>query len=176
MVVLDEAYVEFYGQSMASSVATHANLIVLRTFSKWAGLAGLRVGYGILPTWIIEQLWKIKQPYNVNVAAAAAALASLEDADYLMANVQRIIEERERLFAALQNFDFLEPYPSKTNFILNRVVGREALGIKLALEQRGVLIRYYDSPGLDDHIRVSVGRPVHSDALLSALAEIGGAP
>jgi len=173
VVVLDEAYVEFHGRSLAGWVTSHPNLIVLRTFSKWAGLAGLRVGYGLFPGEIIEHLWKIKQPYNVNVAGTAAALASLKEREHLLRNVARIVEERERLYRELGRFDFLRPYPSRANFVLCRVVGREALGIKMQLERRGILIRYYDTPGLSDHIRVSVGRPEQSDALLTALEEIG---
>ncbi|MCG2769982.1 MAG: histidinol-phosphate transaminase [Chloroflexota bacterium] len=172
VVILDEAYVEFHGRSLAGWVKSNPNLIVLRTFSKWAGLAGLRVGYGVFSNEIIEHLWKIKQPYNVNVAGTTAALASLEDVEYLLGNVARIVEERERLYLKLQRFDFLRPYPSRTNFILLRVVGREAHDLKMELERRGILIRYYDSPGLADHVRVSVGRPDQSDALLAALEEI----
>ena len=79
-VVLDEAYIEFAGleRSVADWVLVHENLIVLRTFSKWAGLAGLRLGYGIFPSWLMPHLWKAKQPYNVNVAATVAGLASLD--------------------------------------------------------------------------------------------------
>jgi len=172
VVILDEAYVEFHGRSLVGWVGSHTNLIVLRTFSKWAGLAGLRVGYGVFSNEIIEHLWKIKQPYNVNVAGTTAALASLEDVEYLLGNVARIVEERERLYQRLQRFDFLQPYPSRANFILCRVVGRGAYDLKMGLERRGVLIRYYDSPGLADHVRVSVGRPDQSDALLVVLEEI----
>lgn len=168
MVVLDEAYVEFHGESRIQWVMEFPNLIVLRTFSKWAGLAGLRIGYGAFPKTIIQHLWKIKQPYNVNVAAKTAALASLDDVDYLQANVRKIIAERERLFQALTTIPFLRPYPSRSNFILCRVLNREAYDVKLALEKRGILIRYYATPGLRDHIRISVGLPEHTDRLIEA--------
>lgn len=173
VVVLDEAYVEFHGRSLIGWVDSHPNLIVLRTFSKWAGLAGLRVGYGVFPGAVIEHLWKIKQPYNVNLAGTAAALVSLEDVEHLLGNVARIVEERERLYREIGRFGFLRPYPSQANFVLCRVLDREALDLVAELERRGILIRYYDSPGLTDHIRVSVGRPDQSDALLAALEEIG---
>ncbi|MGQ9625565.1 MAG: histidinol-phosphate transaminase [Anaerolineae bacterium] len=172
VVVLDEAYVEFDGKSRVSWVQDFPNLIVLRTFSKWAGLAGLRVGYGVFPLEIISHLWKIKQPYNVNVAGAIAAIASLEDWDYLRRNVTRLIAERERLYQALARFDFLRPYPSQANFILCRVVGRNAKELKLALEREGILVRYFEVPGLWDHIRISVGLPEHTDALLAALEKV----
>ena len=171
IVVLDEAYIEFAGGSRADWVLQHENLIVLRTFSKWAGLAGLRVGYGVFPHWIISHLLKIKQPYNVNVAGSAAAVASLSDVHRLQENIRKIVEERERLYAALCAFDFLEPYPSEANFILSKVVGRDAAGLKAALAERGILIRYFNTPGLEDHVRISVGKPSQTSVLLDALQE-----
>lgn len=172
LVVLDEAYVEFAGgPGLAAWVERHENLAVLRTFSKWAGLAGLRVGYGLLPAWLAEQLWKIKQPYNVSVAGQAAALASLEDRAHLLANVARIVAERERLLPLLAALPFLRPIPSAANFILCRVEGRSARELKLGLERQGVLVRHYGTPLLRNYIRVSVGTPEQSGALLEALAE-----
>ncbi len=171
VVVLDEAYVEFAGleHSRIEWVRERDNLIVLRTFSKWAGLAGLRLGYGAFPPAIIQHLWKIKQPYNVSVAAQVAGLASLADLDYLQANVARIIAERERLTDALSEFPYLRPYPSRANFVLCRVVGRDARALKEALAARGILIRYYASPGLTDHVRFSVGTPEQTERLLAEL-------
>ncbi len=180
IVVIDEAYAEFSGTSLADLVPEHPNLIVLRTFSKWAGLAGLRIGYGVFPLGITRHLWKTKQPYNVNVAAQAAALASLEDLDYLLANVQRIVAERERLHTELGKLDFLHPYPSRSNFILcrvlslskGRVLGRDARQLKLSLEREGILIRHFNKPGLRDYIRISVGKPEQTKVLLQALREV----
>ena len=171
-VILDEAYVEFHGTSRVNSVLEHENLIVLRTFSKWAGLAGLRVGYGVFPEAIMPQLWKIKQPYNVNVAGTVAALESLNDADHLMGTVAKIVKERERLYLELTQLDFLRPYPSQANYILCRVVNRDARQLKLDLEGRGILVRYFSKSGLTDHIRISIGRPEQTDALLAALRDL----
>ena len=172
IVVLDEAYIEFAGGSRADWVLEHENLIVLRTFSKWAGLAGLRVGYGIFPHWILSHLLKIKQPYNVNVAGGTAALASLSDVSRLQENVQKIVAERGRLYAALEAFDFLKPYPSEANFILSRVVGRDAGELKATLAERGILIRYFDTPGLRNHVRISVGTPSQTSVLLETLSTL----
>lgn len=172
VVAVDEAYIEFArpGASYIDWVADHGNLVVLRTFSKWAGLGGLRVGYGVFPPAIIEQLWKIKQPYNVNVAGSRAAIASLADRGYLLGHVAQIVAERERLYAELARFDFLRPVPaSQANFILCRVVGKDARQLKLDLEQQGVLVRHFAKPGVDNCIRVSVGRPTDNEALLAAL-------
>jgi len=175
VVVVDEAYIEFArpGASYIEWVADHPNLVVLRTFSKWAGLGGLRVGYGLFPPAIIGQLWKIKQPYNVNAAGSQAAIASLADRDHLLGNVARIVAERQRLAAELARFSFLQPVPgSQSNFILCRVIGRDARQLKLALEQQGVLVRHFAKPGVDNCIRISVGRPMDTDVLLAALAAI----
>jgi histidinol-phosphate aminotransferase len=169
---LDEAYVEFEGRSRIEWTREYSNLVVLRTFSKWAGLAGLRVGYGAFPDWLSARIWRIKQPYNVNVAASQAAIASLQDVDTLLANVERLRAERSRLFNALSELDGLKPYPSQANFILCRVTGRDALELKRALEREGVLARYFDKPGLRDCIRVSVGRPQDTDVLMEALKNV----
>ncbi len=190
LVVLDEAYVEFdvsprmtswpdtekHDASRSLGTAGHMswtldypNLAVFRTFSKLAGLAGLRVGYGAFPEWLLPHLWKIKQPYNVNVAATLGAIASLEDIATLQANLGKLIAERERLREALNELDFLQPYPSQANFVLCRVLDRDARQLKLALEQQAILVRYFDKPGLRDCIRISVGKPEHTEALLKAL-------
>ena len=174
MVVLDEAYVEFAppGTSRIGQVLERPNLIVLRTFSKWAGLAGLRVGYGAFSRDLMPYLWRIKQPYNVSVAAQAAALASLEQLPLLREKIARLVQERERLLQQLAAIPYLRPYPSQANFILCRVVGRPAQALKEALARRGILVRHFDTPRLADHIRISVGKPEHSRALLAALQEM----
>ncbi len=174
LVVLDEAYVEFAppGTSWLAEVPQRSNLVVLRTFSKWAGLAGLRVGFGAFPIDLMAHLWKIKQPYNVSVAAAAAAMESLRHADRLRNIGQQIITERQRLFERLQKIAWLETYPTEANFILCRVVGRDAYQVKVKLAQAGILVRYFNKPGLEDHIRISVGRPQDSETLLSKLMEL----
>ncbi|MBT3336556.1 MAG: histidinol-phosphate transaminase [Anaerolineae bacterium] len=174
LLVLDEAYMEFAppGASRMKEVAKRENLIVLRTFSKWAGLAGLRVGYGVFPAWLMPYLWTAKQPYNVSVAASEAALAALKNADQLEKIGQKIIAERKRLYAALQKIDYLEPYPSQSNFILCKVIGRDAAKLKENLAKQGILIRYFNKPGLDDHIRISVGMPEQVDVVVRALTKI----
>ncbi|MBW7882944.1 MAG: histidinol-phosphate transaminase [Caldilineaceae bacterium] len=173
MVVLDEAYVEFSDYaSRAAWVLDHDNLVVLRTFSKAAGIAGLRLGYGICPTWLMEELWKFKQPYNVNVAATVAGLASLRDPAYLAATVEKLKAERNRLLAALQSVPFLRPYPSQANFILCEVEGMDGKVLKQTLERQGILVRHYNKPGLQNCIRISVGRPEQTDRLMDALAAV----
>ncbi|GAA0141295.1 transaminase [Lithospermum erythrorhizon] len=171
LVVLDEAYIEFSGlASKMSWVKKHENLIVLRTFSKRAGLAGLRVGYGAFPQSIIEYLWRAKQPYNVSVAAEVAACAALENPAYLENVKVALVEERERLFKLLKEVPFLNPYPSYSNFILCEVtLGKDAKKLKEDLATMGVMIRHYTKKELSGFVRVSVGKPEHTDALMRCL-------
>lgn len=169
-LVVDEAYIEFAeAESLAPRVADHPNLIVLRTMSKWAGLAGLRVGYGIFPKALMPHLWKIKQPYNVNVAADIAAQVSLQDVDLLLERVNKLILQRKRLEAAFAELPFLSPYPSRSNFVLNRVSGMTALDFRERLARAGIIVRYYNKPRLRDHIRISAGAPAQIDRLLAFL-------
>ncbi len=172
-VVVDEAYIEFAGlnRSVADWVLVHENLAVLRTFSKWAGLAGLRLGYGVFPSWLMPHLLKAKQPYNVNVAATVAGLASLQQREEIQPTVDALIRERERLLVELGKCAFLEPIPGHANFVLCRVIGRDAWALKEALAQQGILVRHYAKPGLENMIRVSAGRPEDTDRLLAALNE-----
>ena len=172
-VLVDEAYYEFYGKTAVTLVDRYPNLMVLRTFSKWAGLAGLRAGYGIFPPEIASYLIKIKLPYNVNVAALVAVQESLKDVDYLMGNVKAIIEERERMFQEIEKIDWLKSFPSQANFIFCSVQKGDAGELQQGLQQKGILVRYFDQPRLQNCIRFSVGKPEDTDTLIKALQELG---
>lgn len=171
LVVIDEAYIEFAepGSSLLAQVPSRENLIVLRTFSKWAGLAGLRLGFGAFPLALMPQLWKIKQPYNVSVAASQAGLAALAARDQLMEVGQRIQTDRRHLIDQLMEISYLEPYPSQANFVLCQVTDRSAADLKAKLMDHGILIRYFDKPGLSDHIRITVGRRADTERLIELL-------
>jgi histidinol-phosphate aminotransferase len=173
-VVVDEAYYEFYGLTVAPLVPRYRNLIVLRTFSKWAGIAGLRVGYGVFTPDLSDVLIKVKPPYNINLAAQVAVKESIKESQYLLGTVKKMIEERARLFAKLQTLDFLKPVPSHANFILCEVVRGNAKTIQDDLEKRGILIRYYNTPLLSNYIRISAGKPEQTDKIIAALQEVGG--
>ncbi|MEP6896571.1 MAG: histidinol-phosphate transaminase, partial [Chloroflexota bacterium] len=179
LIVLDEAYIEFAGENLGAElsrireVPQRENLVVLRTFSKWAGLAGLRIGYGAFPLWLMPTLWKSKQPYNVNVAASVAAQVSLGHAEELAEVVEQLKNERTRLLSALREIEYLKPYPTQSNFILCKVIGKDAAELKAQLaHEHGIFIRYFNKPGLRDHIRISVGRPQDTDQLINALGKI----
>ncbi|CAH2066829.1 unnamed protein product [Thlaspi arvense] len=173
LVVLDEAYIEFSGvESRMKWVKKYENLIVLRTFSKRAGLAGLRVGYGAFPLSIIEYMWRAKQPYNVSVAGEVAALAALSNGKYLEDVRDALVRERERLFELLKQVPFLNPYPSHSNFILCEVTsGMDAKKLKEDLAKMGVMVRHYNSTELKGYVRVSAGKPEHTDALMDCLKQ-----
>jgi len=174
LVVIDEAYVEFSepDSSLAKAVLDRENLIVLRTFSKWGGLAGLRLGYGIFPIALQKELMKIKQPYNVSVTASEAGLGALDDLEILAKRLAWIKSERSRLFSALEKFDWLKPYPTQANFILCQVTGMEARKLKAQLADKGIIIRYFHKPGLEDHVRFSVGKPEDTNQVINALKEM----
>ncbi|MFC2032150.1 histidinol-phosphate transaminase [Chloroflexota bacterium] len=173
-VLVDEAYYEFTGQTMAPLIGQLKNLMVLRTFSKWAGLAGLRIGYGLFPTEIADYLLRIKEPYCVSAAAQVAVRESLKDIDYLMARVKDIIAERESLFKELQKLKWLKPFPSQANFIYCAVLKGQAGKLQQDLQNKGILVRYFDTPLLKNAVRISVGKPEHNVALIKALKELGG--
>jgi histidinol-phosphate aminotransferase len=185
LVVVDEAYIEFASEeSYARLVPERENLVVLRTFSKWAGLAGLRAGYGILPQPLADVLMQIKPPYTPNVAAEAAMLAALDHAGEQLKTVRVLVEERERLAAALRQLEFVHVYPSEANFLLCRVATADESGgsrvpvsgsaVRDRLAQRGLFVRYFNTALLQDCIRISAGLPEHTDRIVDALKEIGG--
>jgi histidinol-phosphate aminotransferase len=115
---------------------------------------------------------KIKQPYNVNIAAQIAALESLKDIEFLKGTIKAIVKERERLFDSLGEIRWLKPYPSKANFILCSVLNKNARSVHESLKTEGIFIRYFDTPELKDYIRISVGKPEHTDKLMSVLKKL----
>ena len=171
LVIVDEAYAEFGGASVASLVPERSNLVVLRTMSKWAGLAGLRVGYGLMDVELAEVLMRAKPPYNVNQAAEAALLASLADADALMERVRLIVAERTRMHGLLEAIPGITPLPSEANFILCRLPSGKARDVHERLARRGVFVRYYARGVLADYLRISAGTPSDTDRLIAALTE-----
>ncbi|MFQ5861161.1 MAG: histidinol-phosphate transaminase [Dehalococcoidia bacterium] len=168
-VVVDETYHDFYGGTVLPLVREYPNLVVLRTLSKWAGLAGLRVGFGVMDPEVAQVMLAMKPPYNVNLAAEVALLASLEDREFLLGRVREIVRERERFFALLQQVPGLKPWPSQGNFILCQLPQGQGKATYEALARRGIVVRYFDTPRLRDCIRITVGLPHQDDAVVEAL-------
>jgi histidinol-phosphate aminotransferase len=174
LVVLDEAYAEYAGRSLAHLAAEYDNLVVLRTFSKAFGLAGLRIGYGIFPPDLARVISLRKAPYNVNSAAQAAALAALEDIEWVERHVALVRAERDRLAISIAAILGLEPLPSETNFLLVRVRAMPASSLFAALLERGIMVRRFQRPPLQDYLRITVGTPEQNELLLAALrSELG---
>jgi histidinol-phosphate aminotransferase len=172
LVVVDEAYYEFSDNTLLPMLGEWENMVILRTFSKWAGLAGLRIGYGIFPEKLGQQMWKVKPPFNVSVAGLKAIEAVLDDLDFLTDAVSRVRVERGRLYRALRKLNFLEPFPSHGNYILCRVTRGDAHDLYNRLRQQGILVRSYRDPWLRDCIRISVGTPEDTTTLLRALRNL----
>ena len=169
-VMLDEAYIEFAGLDASAQdlLSAHPRLIIMRTFSKWAGIAGLRLGYMLANAGLIADLAKVKQPYNVNQAAEIAGMAAIERREEIGEQIATIRATRDRLVAALAALPGLEPLPSQSNFILVRV--DPAIGSGRELHDRlasvGVFVRAYSDPLLAGSLRISVPRDDQLDELL----------
>jgi histidinol-phosphate aminotransferase len=175
LVVVDEAYYEFCGQSVLSLVDECPNLVVLRTFSKWAGLAGLRIGLGVMDPGVSRTMMSMKPPYNVTLPAEVALMASLEDRPTLMSRVHAIVKERDRMMGLLKDIPGLHPWPSRANFILCRLPEGRGQEIFEGLCRRGIFLRYFGNARLQDYIRVSVGLPDETDTVIAALTDLVGA-
>jgi len=171
LVVVDEAYYPYAGRTILPHSSRYENLAILRTLSK-IGLAGVRVGYLVAHEALIEELNKVRLPYNVNALSQAAARFALEHEDAIQAQVKVIIEERERLFRALSELPELEVFPSEANFLLFRT--RIPVGpIYRGLLEEGILVRNLSNgPGLANCLRVTVGTPEENGLFLETLGKI----
>lgn len=172
--LLDEAYYEFCGETVVDLMGKYPNLMIIRTFSKWAGLAGIRVGFGVFPEVIAKYLQNIKIPYNVSAAGEVAVYASLSDLESLQITIDKIKEEKQRLYSLLRQISWVEPIPSSANFVLCKIEGRDAETLKEGLKQEGILVRHFSAPELKDYIRFSAGKPEDTDMLIRMLKKIGG--
>jgi histidinol-phosphate aminotransferase len=170
MVVLDEAYHPFAQDSFMSRLTDFDNLLVMRTVSKM-GLAGLRLGLLCGHPDIIQEIDKIRLPYNINVLTQAAATFVLDNIDVLNQQAQLIRDERERLLIAMRKIQELEVFPSQANFILFRVLGKSANDVFESIKQSGVLIKNMkaDTGLLKNCLRVTVGTPDENQRFMRAL-------
>jgi histidinol-phosphate aminotransferase len=174
IVVIDEAYFEFSGRTVAPLLERHANLAVFRTFSKAMALAGLRVGYLLAAPELAREVEKAVLPYNLNFFSQTAAEVAVElyEAE-LRPTVERIVAERERLYEGVQNIGGLAPVRSHANFMVVRSSIEPRRVYDELLERFGVLIRDVSGyPMLKDYFRVSVGTPGENNRLLEGLRDI----
>jgi histidinol-phosphate aminotransferase len=166
--LVDEAYVDFADENSVSLVHEFSNVMVCRTLSKGYGLAGLRFGYAIAAPAVVEEMNKVKDSYNCDVLAVSAAAAALEDQDYARGTWQYVRAERVRLSEALRRRGW-QVIPSQANFILATCPGGDASAIYRALKAKGILVRFFDKPGLQDKLRITIGTAEENDQLLAAL-------
>jgi histidinol-phosphate aminotransferase len=166
LVVVDEAYHAFAGRTFMERLAEFPNLVVLRTVSK-LGLAGIRLGYlAGRPEWI-EQLNKVRSPYNINVLTQAAALFLLERLEVLEEQAARIRADRDSLAKALAGLPGVTVFPSQANFLLVRVP--DADGAFAGLLRQGVLVKNLNGPAMKNCLRITIGTPDENRILLNAL-------
>lgn len=175
-VVADEAYVEFGGESAVPLLAAHPRLLVLRTFSKALGMAGLRFGALLAHPEVAREIAKAKLPYNVNLVTLEAAAVALDHADLVTARVVRTVAERERTIAALRALPGLEVFDSAANFFLvrSRMHPARVLVTRL-LDEFGILVRDVSAgAGLAECLRISVGTEADMDAVIAAMTALHG--
>ena len=171
VLLIDEAYVDFADQNCASLIKDFDNVIILRSMSKGYALAGLRFGYAIAAESLIDQLVKVKDSYNADALAIAAATAAIKDRAYFEQSRAKVVTERNRLTTELQKSGFVV-LPSHANFILAKIMDQKASQIYDMLVKCNIYVRYFDTPGLSDKLRITVGTPEQNDTLLAALKEI----
>ncbi|MGA0881553.1 MAG: histidinol-phosphate transaminase [Burkholderiaceae bacterium] len=171
LVVVDEAYVDFGGQSCAPLVAQYPNLLVTQSLSKSRALAGMRVGLAFGQPQLLEALIRIKDSFNsypLDRLAQAAALAALEDEEWLTRNRAAIMTSRNWLTGALQSLGF-QVLPSAANFVFARHPSRQALEVAQSLRRQKILVRHFQKPRIEDWLRITVGTDSECQALISAL-------
>jgi histidinol-phosphate aminotransferase len=174
VLVVDEAYVDFADSEGASAlplIVRLPNLVVLRSFSKSFSLAGMRIGLAFASEEIIAGMMKVKDSYNLNRLSLVAATAALQDLPWMARNVRRIQRSRLKLIAGARKSGF-HVLASQANFVLAKKPGENLKGAYEALKHRKILVRYFDTPGLQDCLRITVGTDREVAALLSALAEL----
>ncbi len=170
VVAVDEAYVDFAPRSCLSLLGSHDNLVLLRTFSKSYGLAGLRIGFALGDPAVIAALDAVKDSYNVDRLAIVAAAAAIEDDRYHQKLVDEVVANRAALSAALEGMDF-QLVPSAANFVFVKPP-KPAADVAAALRERKILVRHYDREPIAGWFRITIGTSEQHEKLLSALKEI----
>lgn len=171
LVLVDEAYTDFAGEDCISLVHEHENLVISRTLSKAYSLAGLRFGYAIAQTQVIAEMMKVKDSYNCDAIATIVAAAAIADQDYARKTWEHVRAERKRLTDELTALGW-RVLPSRANFILATAPDGNGRRAYAGLKANGILVRYFDQPGLKDKIRITVGTKQENDALLDGIKSL----
>lgn len=172
VLVIDEAYVDFAGADCLALVRRRGNVVVLRTLSKGYSLAGLRVGFAVAQPSLLEGLRKVKDSYNVGALACAVGAAAFADQAHKVANAEKVKASRAKLAEELAATGY-RVWPSESNFLLARPPAGGAARVYQALKDRGILVRYFQQPRLDDKLRITVGTDRQNAALIEALKRLG---
>jgi histidinol-phosphate aminotransferase len=173
-VVIDEAYIDFGGETAIPLIRKYPNLLVIHTLSKSRSLAGLRVGYAIGQRPLIDALERVKDSFNsypLDRLAEAGATAAVEDEEWFETTRQRVIASRERVSGGLRQRGF-EVLPSQSNFVFARHPGHAGADLAKALRDRAILVRHFAKPRISDFLRISIGTEAECDRLIEALDEI----
>ncbi len=173
LIIVDEAYAEYSGESLVDEIdiADFPNVLVLRTFSKVYGLAGLRVGYGIGHNELIGLMDRVREPFNVNSLSLVGALAALRDQKYVKRVIKTNVTEKNYLYSAFRglNIEFIQ---TGANFILTRLKGQKAVCVYEKLLNMGIIIRPMDRFGYDDMVRITIGSHAENVKLIRALGKV----
>ncbi|MDK2904232.1 MAG: histidinol-phosphate aminotransferase [Eubacteriaceae bacterium] len=171
LLILDEAYIEFFGESSVDLLKKYPNLLVLRTFSKAFGLAGIRCGYALGNKDIIDVLYKVKGPYNLNVMTQKIAVLALKNRDKILSHLGEIRSERETIKSELESLKTLKIYPSGSNFIFFETPLAQAIYQKLL--DNNILIKWFkDTDRHPGSIRFSIGKPSENQQILSIIRKV----
>ena len=173
-VVVDEAYIDFGGESAIPLTKTYDNLLVIHTLSKSRSLAGLRVGYAIGQRPLIDALERVKDSFNsypLDRIAQAGATAAIDDREWFDETRGKVIESRERVTGALRQRGF-EVLPSQANFVFARHPDHSGEALAKSLRERAVLVRHFAKPRISDFLRITIGTPEECDRLIAALEDI----
>lgn len=170
-VLVDEAYADFAEDNCLSLLAEHGNVVISRTLSKAYSLAGLRFGYAVAQPQVIDEMMKVKDSYNCDAISIAAATAAIQDREYAMRGWQNIREERQRVSSELTQLGWTV-LPSQANFILATAPNGKGRDAYLGLKEQGILVRYFNLPGLTDKIRISIGTSQENNALIAGITAL----
>ena len=174
VVVVDEAYIDFGGETAISLVEKYPNLLVAHTLSKSRSLAGLRVGFAVGHADLIEALNRVKNSFNsypLDRLALAGAKAAFEDKTWFQKSCEGVISERERVTRALEELGF-EVLPSRANFIFARHKSQSGEALAKGLRAQGIIVRHFNQPRISDFLRISIGAPEQNNALISGLKSL----
>jgi histidinol-phosphate aminotransferase len=174
VVVVDEAYIDFGGDTAIALIDRYPNLLVIQTLSKSRSLAGLRIGLAIGDSALIEGLERVKDSFNsypLDRVALAAAVAAFQDEEYFRQQCQLVMDARDRLSEQLHELGF-ELVPSTANFLFARHPEQDAADLAASLRQQGVVVRHFRQPRIEQYLRITVGTPAENSALVSALGSV----